>query len=120
MLINVEPAQARRRAQRAALVRIRVSIEHVHAEHKHEGIRSVTRKGTRPVENLSPPPQFSSCLIRQLPNKEGDPGPPHLTVRIRYVRLSKHNKFRVHPHEALCNSKREKGWADHMTQQLQR
>jgi len=46
--------------------------------------------------------------------------PPHLTVRIRYVRLSKHNKFRVHPHEALCNSKSEKGWADHMTQQLQR
>ena len=53
---NVEPAQARRQAQRAALVRIRVSIEHVHAEHNHKSIRSVSRKGTRPVENLSPPP----------------------------------------------------------------
>ena len=37
--INVEPVPARRRAQRAALVRIRVSIEHVHAKHNLKSIR---------------------------------------------------------------------------------
>ena len=56
---KVEPAQARRRAQRAALVRIRVSVEHVHGRLNHNSIRSVNRKGTRPVENLSPPPNLA-------------------------------------------------------------